>query len=236
MTNEERFIEDYKTLELVVRQEFHLPDNESISYALITHPSYKKYENEINYCQKIRNCLQHNNKINGDFPAVPSNAMINFIEDLINKVSNRKRCCDIAIPFGKIYNQTMNGSVYETMRIMQAKMYTNVPILQNKIVVGVFDENSLFSYLSAQEMVMIDLSTKFSDIEPFLSVNNREMEEFLFVRPNLYADELEDKIEKAFGKNKRVNMAFVTSTGKANAELTGIITPWDIIASNRERK
>lgn len=233
MTNGERFIEDYKKLEFVVRRVFHLSDCESISHVLTKYPRYDKYKNEISYCQKIRNCLQHNNKINGDFPVVPSNAMIDFIEDLIDRVSQRKRCHDLAIPFGKIYKQTMDGSVYETMRIMQQKMYTNVPILQDNIVVGVFDENSLFSCLSKQGIAMIDSSTKFCDIEDFLSINNREMEEFLFVRPNLYVDELEEKIKVAFRKNKRVSMVFVTSTGKPNTELTGIITPWDIIAGNK---
>ena len=126
----------------------------------------------------------------------------------------------------------MNGNVYEAMQIMQQNMYTNVPILQNKKVIGVFDENSLFVYLAKEGIAMIDNTTTFMDIREYLSINNREMEDFLFVNPNLYVDELEDKMKKLFSHNRRIGMAFVTTNGKSDTDLTGIITPWDIIANH----
>lgn len=114
---------------------------------------------------------------------------------------------------------------------MQQKLFTHVPILQNGIVTGVFDENSIFNYLAKEEIVDIDDHLTFQDIRPFLSLDKREMEEFIFIEKNCYVDELEEKIEQAFLKNKRIGLAFITENGKPTQKLQGIITPWDIISS-----
>ena len=59
------------------------------------------------------------------------------------------------------------------------------------------------------------------------------MEEFLFLRPSAYVEDLEVLIDQAFNVSKRVGMAFLTQDGKKDSPLFGIVTPWDIIASNQ---
>ena len=58
------------------------------------------------------------------------------------------------------------------------------------------------------------------------------MESFVFVKSDSYVEELEDEIQKAFNKGRRIGIAFVTANGKKDESLQGIITPWDIISLN----
>ena len=116
------------------------------------------------------------------------------------------------------------------MAVMREKSYTHIPILNDKKeVIGVFDENSVFMYIADEGIVAIDENLTFSQIEKYLSLEGREMESFIFVKPNSYVDELEDKIEDAFNKGQRIELAFVTANGSKNEKLQGIISPLDLI-------
>lgn len=59
------------------------------------------------------------------------------------------------------------------------------------------------------------------------------MKEFVFIKAAEYVDELEDRVEQAFCKGKRVGMAFLTADGGQTSPLFGIVTTWDIIAADR---
>lgn len=232
MTNADVFIDKYKQLEEVVRFTYHLKDGDSISYYLSGQMKYQRFKEDIKYCQDVRNLLSHKKKLNNSFAVEPSQQMLDFIDNLIEKIKKRAKCNDIQIKISDVYWQTMSGSVKKTMKIMREKLYTHVPILDNGVVVGVFDENSVFNYLADEEIVSIEDSLTFQDIEKYICLNDREMEEFLFFNSNSYVEELENEFEKAFKVGKRIGIAFLTQNGHAKDKLQGIITPWDIIAAS----
>ena len=112
---------------------------------------------------------------------------------------------------------------------MRQRTYTLVPILDDKQhVIGVFDENSIFDYLAGEGIIDVDEDLQFRSIQKYLSVSAREMEEFLFLRPSAYLEDMEALIDQAFNKFTRVGMAFLTQDGKKASPLFGIVTPWDI--------
>ena len=88
----------------------------------------------------------------------------------------------------------------------------------------------MFNYIAENEIIDVDDKLSFSDILQYLSVKGREMEEFLFIKPSMYVEDLEKEIQKYFNKNKRVGIAFLTTNGRENDPIQGIITPWDIIS------
>ena len=97
MTQAELYIEKYKTLEKVVRDTYGLNYADSISYFLARQDGFSKYKEDIRYCQDVRNWLQHNKKVNGQFAITPNDAMLQFIDALIVKVQNRPRSIDAAV-------------------------------------------------------------------------------------------------------------------------------------------
>ena len=230
MTNAEIFIDKYKQLEEVVRITYKLKDSDSISYYLSSKSEYKRFQDEIKYCQDVRNLLNHKKKIKDTFAVEPNQQMIDFIDNLIEKIKKRLKCSDIWIPYTTVYWQPMSVNVKDAMLTMKKNMFTHTPILEGKRVIGVFDENSIFTYLTTEEIIEVDDVLTFEDIKDHISLFDREMETFVFVKATTYVEELEKKIQEEFQKNKRVGMAFVTDNGRKDGVLQGIITPWDIIA------
>jgi len=228
--NSEIFLQKYKQLEEVVRVTYNLGEGDSISNYLKDISKYKRFADEIRYCQKVRNFLSHEKKVNDSFAVEASVSMIEFIEKLIDNIKNRPKCYDIQIKFDNVCWRSLNDTVKDAMTEMRNKLFTHIPILnEDGCVVGVFDENSVFTYIANEEIVAIDKTLKFSDIQQYLSLEDREMESFVFVKATSYVDELEEKIESAFNMGKRIGLAFVTASGSYKDKLQGIITPWDII-------
>lgn len=233
MSNAEKFIEKYKELEEVVRITYDLKESDSISYYLTGQKEYQKYKDDIKYCQEVRNLLSHKKKINGSYAIEPNVEMLKFIDSLLDRIRDRARCCDIQVVMKNVYWQPMDGSVKKAMQIMRKNLYSHVPILDsNGTVIGVFDENSVFNYIADGEKTEISDTLTFSDISKYVSLNEREMESFIFFRPNEYVEELENNFESARRQDRRIGIAFVTSNGRSDGKLQGIITPWDIIAAS----
>lgn len=230
MDNSKLYIEKFKQLEAVVRKTYRLPEQDSISYFLKNKDKFSRYYDDISFCQEVRNFMQHKKKVNDRFAIEPNDAMLAFIEQLINKVENRPQCKDICIKSQNIEWRSLSDSVKATIKVMREKVYTHIPIIENGVLIGVFDENSLFNYVAENEIVDVDEKLCFSDIRKYLSIRGREMEEFLFVKSTMYVDDLEKEIQKYFSKNKRVGIAFLTANGREDEPIQGIITPWDIIS------
>lgn len=227
------YINKYIQLEKTVRETYNLNKSDSISYYLSRKDKFRKFRHDIQYCQEVRNWLQHNEKINKDFAITPNDVMIDFIDSLIERIKSRSKCPDICIKVNDVYYQNIDGNIQTTIKVMRKNCFTHIPILKDNIVVGIFDENSVFNYIADNIIVMIDQKLKFSDIKQYLSIDDRKMESFVFMPYDSYVEELEDLIEMEFKKGKRIGMALLTSDGNKESPLMGIITPWDIIQSER---
>ena len=233
MSNAEIFIDKYKQLEEVVRTTYGLNESDSISHYLTEQKKFNKYKSEIKYCQEVRNLLNHKKKINDSYAVEPSVQMLSFIDSLIENIKSRARCRDISVK--NVCWRPLDGNVKETMQMMREKGFTHIPILKNNVVIGVFDENSLFNFLVSEGSVSISDSLTFADIKEYISIAGRETERFIFFGGNHYVDNLEDEFEKAHSRGGRIGIAFITANGKPDEPLQGIITPWDIIsASSKE--
>ena len=99
MTNSEIFLEKYKQLEETVHSTYNLRNEDSISYYLTGQSKYKRYADDIRYCQDVRNLLSHKKKISDSFAVEPNEKMIQFVDSLINSIKNRPKCSDIQIKF-----------------------------------------------------------------------------------------------------------------------------------------
>ena len=157
MDKSENFIEKYKHLEDVVRMTYNLREADSISYYLTNQAKYARFADELRYCQKVRNFLVHEKKVNDNFAVEVSKSMLDFIDSLIDSIVNQPRCSDVQIKFRDIYWRSINDTVNETMSVMRDKLFTHVPILDDECtVIGVFDENAMFTYIAEEGIVSID--------------------------------------------------------------------------------
>ena len=227
-TNTERFLDEYKRLEEVAIKQYHFPADGTAIAKLEQEPAFRNIKAELSYCREVRNLLQHKPKIQGSYAVEPSDDMIKMLSETVQKVNNPPRARNVAIPLHMILSKGMEDLVLPTMREMMEKMYTHVPIMKNGSVIGVFSENTIFSYLATEGIVEIEENMKFSELEEYLPIEKHISESFRFIKQDMLLANVKEIFEEAHKKQDRIGLIFTTQTGRKTEKLLGIITAWDV--------
>ena len=228
MNKTEEFIELYKQLEELAIKRYGYPSDGKAISNLEKRTEFRGIKDELAYCREVRNLLQHKPKIGNSYAVEPSDEMIMLLKTTANKVQNPPRAKDIAIPMSTLCYKTMADFVRPAMLEMQENIFTHIPILEDGIVIGVFSENTLMSYIVDEEIVGIEDTMRFSDLKSYLPLDKHRAETFRFVRSDKPVAEISLLFEQALAKQDRIGLVFVTRTGKSNEPLLGILTAWDV--------
>lgn len=233
MSNVDIFIEEYKKLEESVRRVYNLRYDQSIVHELKVQRQFQKYKEKIQSCADLRNFYQHDSKINNEFVVDVSDEAISFLKMLTDLVNNRRTCRDICTPYQDIIWRTIDDTVKDTVKLMDEKSIANVPILQDGRVIGVFDRRSLFSYVANNDDDTVELDNKltFKDLNAYISIDTRNMEDIVFCSINKSVDDVVEVFESKMNQGKRLGLVLLTLTGKQNEKLLGLLAPCDIICS-----
>lgn len=233
VNNTDLFLDKYKKLEVAVKSKYGLYGGESFTARLRRIKGLEKYSAEIKYCTDVRNLLSHNPKIGNAYAVEPSQQMLDFMDFIIEKVKSRARCHDIAIKYNNVLKASPDGKIIDYIKIMYERGISHLPIVQNHRVVGVYNAQSVYSYLSDLSCKTIEnlKNATFESLNAHTHITGRKNEEFIFIRSNMYVDELEEIFEKSIRSGRRIRLVFLTQNGKPTEPLRGIITPWDIIGA-----
>ena len=192
----------------------------------------------IKECRDIRNILSHSKIIlNGksfDY-FTPTLQVVEKLKIIINKINNPKLVMNICIPLKNIYSKKLDDLIFPSMKEMGKKVYTHLPILDNENkLIGVFSENTIFSYLLDQEIIMISKTMKFFELQKYLDIDNHLSEIFRFVKRTTTIKEAKKIFEAELKENKKIGMVFITENGKKEESILGIFTPWDLAGEIEE--
>lgn len=226
----ELFLNKYRELESIVSAEHDLKNSESAVGFLLRRPEYRSIKSELEYCREVRNLLSHNPKVRNEYAVEPSGEMIALLNRTIERVRNPQRARHVCIPKEKISCRTMDDHVLPAMIEMNERVYTHIPIVRDGVVIGVFSENTLLSYLIDNEIVSIGKDVRFRDIAKYLPIDQHRAETFRFISQNTPVSEIEEIFANALKKAERIGLIFVTRSGKPAEKLLGIISAWDIAA------
>lgn len=232
MNNADEYIQTYKELEKTVRSIYQLPKEQSISNFLKNSKRTRLLNIDIEYCADVRNLLQHREKISDEYPVIPTDEMIDYVRSIIDKLNNRPRSHEIAIPKSKILSATLDSSLRKTMNAMRNTRYTHVPIIEHGKVIGVLSQSSIFNYIADQGIVDIDDELLIKDLKDYLSLKGDDIVIYTFQPSSIFVDELLEVFEDEFQKGNRIGMVFLTPNGNPDEELTGILTPWDVLVKS----
>ena len=228
------FLEEYKRLEYIAVERYGFPADGSAVLRLEQRREFRTLRAELDYCREVRNLLQHKPKLDGFYAVEPSEQMVQLLRDTIEIVENPPKARTIAIPREKVYFRTEDDFVCPAMREMLNKSYTDVPIMNNGVVTGVFSENTLLSYLVDEELPMIEDTTTFADLRKYVPLENHQSEAFAFVSVNATVADVQALFEENRSDQKRLGMVFLTENGKPQEKLLGIITAWDLAGVVRQ--
>ena len=186
---------------------------------------YIRDDNFIDFCRRLRNINSHN--INDKYYLITDDT-ITKLEKIVEEVKHPYKVSDKATL--NIYSKTLNDFVWNSMKDMNEKSYTHIPIYDetNKHLVGIFSENSLFQYILEDKIIEVDKNTTFNDIKKCIDIKlAKEIVKFV-AKDNLYDDVVNEFINEFKNKNK-LSCVMITQNGKETEKVIGIITSWDII-------
>ncbi|MBN2015812.1 hypothetical protein JW766_03175 [Candidatus Dojkabacteria bacterium] len=206
------------------------------------YPSFDSLKSEILQVHDLRNLLIHEEKYMNTI-AVPTNAFLERVEQIIDLIQNPQTAKDIAS--ANVFGCDLNDNILGIIKVMAEKVYSQVPVFENKEThegfIGVFSESCITNLIGTQRSLVredycIKKEAKIKDVLDLVKEPITDAWTFVPEDLDVY------KVQQMFHiisfdlKNKnrpRLGVLFVTKTGDASEKITGIITAWDLSKINQ---
>ena len=114
------------------------------------------------------------------------------------------------------------------MAKMNKQGFSNVPVLDSNLFMGVFSTSTVFEYILKNPENPINFKTTIRDIYRNIDIKNHSGN-YVFVPINSSLLEARKIFERVEGKNRRVSVIFITKNGKSDERILGLLTPWDLM-------
>lgn len=233
-TNSSRFITTYDEIDNYMRR-FLKADNYVVHKNLIIamadkNKIFRYYKDDLISFAKLRNAIVHNPyRRNANPIAEPHDYIVRKYNDLLQKITKPPKALNtVAIRADKIYSTTLNNSALEVMKTMNKNVFTYVPVLEDGKIIGVFSENTIFSYFVSKEDVILEKEVLIREFIDFIPFDKHESEYFAFVSKDALLIDVEEIFKDGLKDNKRIATVFITETGNEKEKLLGLITAWDL--------
>lgn len=235
--NNIKFLNLYKTFEALVKEAFSGDKSRAIRVYIskLEHSvslSEQIRGRKLNVARELRNGLAHLEDVevdglyNSSFSI--SDSLIETLEKEIEIIRNPKIVEHEMIKISNVFYTTKNELLSNVFERMSSHTYSNVPILEDGRVVGIFGEHSIFAFVADNRSFEMRKDLKIKDLEKYTYLDNQKNEYYTFVGRNEKVVELYDEFTK-YKDGKRLGMAFVTQNGLPNERILGIVTIYDLI-------
>lgn len=233
------FLDRYKHLEELCRDAFGLDAGESALIELKRRKQFRSYAEDIDYCREVRNFLQHNPKLGGQYPVEPSEQMVAFIDDLIERIQQRKRCIQIAVKGQEIHTCAKSDPLAKCLETMGAGAFSHLPVIEDGRVVGIVDLHTVLKAVNGaggdkpRGLTVSDMfdCVRIQERDGVYEHPGLKGEVYDFFSINAFVDELEGEFERWFKQGRRLGVALLTQNGKQHEKLLGLVTAWDILGN-----
>lgn len=227
--NIEMFLDACRDFEAAVKQKYQLEDNASAYMYLSSLSKFAMYRDEIHVIRTLRNMLAHNNmEMDGKEIIEFSPILLSTLKKITNSINHPTLVKDCMIK--NIFTADINDSVSFLFRKMKERGISHIPLLdEQRKLLGVFSQNTIFSYLSETENVTISKADTLEKYAKFLPIDMHENEAFAFVGCEEDIEKAKTLFKRTKNNHKRVVMLFVSKNGLREESVIGILTPWDVI-------
>ena len=146
----------------------------------------------------------------------------------INKVKNKEEepVCDYASAIRRVI--TYSAPYITTTRMMRGEQCYYLPIIENNTIVGIFS-NAIESEFTYRKKMHSHLNLQELTIKEMLDVVGNSIEGFLFTKPKTKVKEVKQMFIQDSHYQEGIGVVFLTSNGKANGELVGMVRLRDLI-------
>ncbi|THH34587.1 CBS domain-containing protein [Neolewinella litorea] len=229
MSNAEVFIDIYNKIDNLLRKsgQYDADDSFTRKVKQSKNAVVRRYRGRLISMGELRNAIVHNPKIDGKPIADPHDATVREIEKIYNQLSNPKK----VIPtfqfdvLGARKDEYINDILIE----MKRWSFSQFPVLdENGSVIELINTNTIARWLSSQ---VEDNGTVIIDevkVEDFLSeIESPKNYEFISRDTSVFEayEIFTTHVEKS---NRRLDVLFITQSGKPTETLLGLATIEDV--------
>lgn len=233
-TNSGKFLAIYNELDRFMREsldeDFGTPHYRLIEAMAKKNRVFKQHSYDLKAFADLRNAIVHNPDARVADPiAEPHDYVIQKYKEIMEEVMNPPRALEtIAVGIRDIYTTTMEANALEVMEEMNRNCYTHVPVLHDGRLLGIFSENTIFSYLVQNQAATTLRDHTIGDFIELIPIDKHTSEYFEFAPKTSLVIDIEARFQSDLSHNKRLQIVFITENGKSTEKLLGLITPWDL--------
>ncbi len=224
----EEFLDLYRRLETASERMMGTDSRSSSIMKLSRHRDFSKYREELDYARQVRNLLTHEAKLNGQYGVVPSDNLFRFMEKLVNRLENPPTVSHVMTPVNRLLSVKSGQKVLPLMEEMARRGLSHVPLLKNGRVQGVFSLDTVFHWILDQNAPFTE-DTPIEDLAEYLPLACHSGQSYVFVAPSLSSGDARDLFDKAYDRNCQIKLLLVTHNGKADGNLLGVVSPYDLL-------
>jgi CBS domain-containing protein len=197
-------------------------------------PEFRRRNDELRRYADLRNSLVHwRGQTRDEYIAEPHEDILIRYEKLVESVKNPPKAIQIAVSQDKIYKVSRDASAADVIREMHRNVFTHVPVVDEKgLLVGIFSENSILSYLAHHKMAAIDPDTRIDEFKEFIPLGSHKSEVFDFVSRDTPLANVASSFQVNLKNKKRLGAVFVTENGRKEEKILGLITAWDVAGAD----
>ncbi len=190
---------------------------------------FGQYLNELLTFADLRNVLDHNPyRIQAHPMAEPHEYIVKRYEEIKNLLFDPPKALSVAVKGSVIYSTTLDANAIEIMQVMNDKLYTHIPIMEDGKLVGIFSENVVLHYLVKNRDSLITSDTKIKEFADFIPISKNRTEVFLFLPRDTLLTDVNTIFNAGLRDGKRIAVVYITETGNQKEKILGMITPWDL--------
>lgn len=226
----DEFLDLYKQLEMLVNTKYHGDSGtyDSVMVRYENSPDIGPLKNDFALIRKIRNLLQHNPKIRGEYVVMPSESVLDTLREIINKEKNPPLAIDFGVRAQKIYKTYLDSPLMKTIGVMQSRGFSHVPVINKNKFFGVLSAYSVFEFFSDKLKEVTD-TTEVRVMANFLPINRHRNEFYLFMPRTATFFEADEAFEQRDSRGRRLAGIFITENGNQNEPLLSMLTPWSVV-------
>jgi predicted transcriptional regulator len=232
----EKFIRVFEELKKEVNKRAHDADSRSfeIGKAAQKDRGVARYQEFLRYVRDIRNPLQHPKHKSPGHAAHISSTFLAEVEGILTYLRNPPNANSVGVSRKDMKSAQLTDQLGDLADEMKQTGFSHLPILDEKdVLIGVFNEAAIFDYLWHVDEQIVSRSMTVEEVLPHCRLDAPHTETFRFVAPNTPVDDLMELFRAIETPLTRVGAVFVTLSGKPDKPIQRLITPWDVMSSDK---
>ncbi len=227
----DRFLDAYKTLERVLEEKYREAPRHfnSLIMEYLNDPESEPYREELDLCREVRNLLVHRADMQGSPPIMPSEALLQKIEEIIAYATRPPLAISVATPAEQLMTTHPGQRTLSVMQKMTEYGYSHLPVLDFGKFVGIFSVSTPFSVALTCPGRGIGMGSRIGDFTDWIDIEAHCTERFCFMPANVALPSVRRAFKAVGSDKKRLAMILLTENGQPEEKILGVITPWDVM-------